>query len=95
MLFSKTGCLPEGKLMTLDHEKLEAININGMDLVLLLLNLTIELVANSAATTKIADERLTDLANSLEGFARKVTEPRTKLLITQLAHGLISTERTS
>ena len=81
--------------MTLDQKQLEAIKINGMDLVSLLLNLTIEMVSNSSPSTKVTDERLTDLANNLEGFARKITEPRTKLLMTQLAHGLIATERSS
>lgn len=81
--------------MILDQEKLTAIDVNGLDLVLLLLNLTIEVVANGSADPAEADQRLTDLANKIDEFARKATEPRTKLLMSQLALGLMGTERTA
>ena len=81
--------------MPLDREKLEAMNINGLDLVLMLMNLTIETVASISPDGEILDQRLTQIANSLEDFSRKVTEPRMKLLARQLAHALIATERAS
>ena len=79
--------------MTLDRARLEGMNVNGLDFVLLLMNLTIELVAAMSPSAQVTDDRLVDLANKLDGFARKITEPRTKLLTTQLAVALMSTER--
>jgi hypothetical protein len=81
--------------MTLDRQRLEAMTINGLDAVILLLNLTIEIVSTVSPSSKETDERLIDLANSLHSFARNVTEPRMNLLMTQLATGLIATERTT
>ena len=78
----------------LERERLEALNVNGLDLVLFAMNLTIELVAAHAASPKEADERLIDVANKLEGMAREITEPRMRLLVEQFSHALIATEPT-
>jgi hypothetical protein len=81
--------------MPLDRERLEAMNINGLDLVLMLMNLTIETIAAISPDGEMVDQRLTQIANHLDDFSRKLTEPRMKLLVQQLARGLIATERTS
>lgn len=80
--------------MTLDHEKLESITMNGKDAVLLLLNLTIEIVTAVSPSEKDSENRLIDIANRLEGFARKVGHTQTGFLMGQLSHALIATERT-
>jgi hypothetical protein len=81
--------------MNFKSEDLKAIHINGVDLIVLLTNLAIEIINSTTATAREADQRLIDLANSIEGFARDVSEPRAKLLMTGLAHGLMATETAS
>jgi hypothetical protein len=71
---------------------LAAIHINGADLILLLTNLTIEIVNSMAPSGTEADHRLIELANGIEAFARDVSEPRARLLLTGLARGLMATE---
>jgi hypothetical protein len=78
----------------LDAKRLAAININGMDLVLLLMSLTIEIVSATSPNDKASDDSLIEIANKVEGFARQVTDERHKFLMTQFARALIGTERT-
>jgi hypothetical protein len=82
-------------MIPLDQKQLESLTMNGFDVIVLMMTLTIEIVASVSATDREADERLINLANKLEGSARNLTEPRTKFLMTQLAHALIATERSS
>lgn len=79
----------------MDRAQLEGLTIDGMDLVLLLLNVTVEIVSAVSPTKNSTENRLIDVANKLEGFAKEITEPRLKLLMTELAHALIATERTT
>jgi hypothetical protein len=79
----------------MEREQLESMTVNGLDLVLLMLNSIIQMVACVSPTDKAADERLITLANKLEEFAGEVKEPRMKLLMTELAHALIATERSA
>jgi hypothetical protein len=79
----------------LDQKRLESLNVNGLDLVLLLMNVTVEIVAATSASSQDADENLIKIANGLEGFARRVKETRTQFLISELARALISTESAS
>ena len=81
--------------MILDQKRLESIYVNGLDLVLLLMNVTIEIVAVTSPSSQAADENLIKIANGLEGFSRRVTETRAQLIIGELARALIATERGS
>jgi len=81
--------------MILEQERLKAITINGLDAVLVLINLSIEIISAVSPTDEEAENRLTDLANKLEGFARLITDPRMNLLMKEIARGLIATERTT
>jgi hypothetical protein len=78
--------------MALDRKRLESITINGLDVVLLMMHMTIEIVAAISPTSKDTDQRLTDIANHIDGAARKIVEPRMHFLMTQFAIGLIATE---
>jgi hypothetical protein len=79
----------------LDQKKLESINVNGLDLVLLLMNLTIEIVASTSSSPKVADENLIKVANGLEDFSRRMTQTKAQFLVRELARALIATERSS
>jgi hypothetical protein len=75
----------------LDRDRLESLNVNGLDVVLLLTHIAIETVGATAPHGS-ADQRLTDIANRLDDCARQSTEPRMKFLLGQLAAALIATE---
>jgi hypothetical protein len=77
---------------TLNRAELEALTVNGLDVVLLMLHVTVELAAAISRTSKEADNRLIDVANRLDTTARGLTEPRIKLLVEQVARALITTE---
>jgi hypothetical protein len=76
----------------IDKESLEAININGFDLVMFALNLTVETVSVLSKSSEETEQRLTDLANGLHTFAGRVPEPKLAIVLAQLAKGLIGTE---
>jgi hypothetical protein len=78
--------------MSLDRHRLESLNVNGLDLILLLMHMMLEVVGSASPTGKDTDDRLTDIANRLDDIARQITEPRMKFLVGQLAVGLIATE---
>ena len=76
----------------LDSEGLRNLNINGLDLVLLLSTLTLEIAAELPGD---AEDTVAAIANRLDNFAKGITDPRMNLIITQLARYLIAVERTA
>ena len=81
--------------MVLETERLKSISINGLDAILLLVNLTVEIVAVGAPTKQDAEDRLTTLSNRLDNVARGVSDPQMNFLMTQLAYAIIATEPTA
>ena len=73
-------------------EGLRNLNINGLDLVLLLSTLTLEIAAELPGD---AEDTVAAIANRLDNFAKGITDPRMNLIITQLARYLIAVERTA
>jgi hypothetical protein len=84
----------KAEIMSLDKTQLKSVTINGLDAILLLMNLTIEIVSAVSPTDKDAEQHLTDIANRLDGFARELPESRMKFLMGQLAIAIIASERT-
>lgn len=81
---------------SLDIEKLKSVQINGLDVVLLLVNLTVEIVAVlSPSGDDTSEQNIVDIANRMDDFAQRVPDPRMNFLFTQVARGLIATERTA
>lgn len=78
-----------------DQRELESTAINGLDLVLMLMNVTTEIVASMSPDQEIIEARLTQIANNLDGLARQLDNPRQKFLMAKLAHVLIATEPTA
>jgi hypothetical protein len=76
----------------LDSDGLRNLNINGLDLVLLLSTLTLEIAAE---LTGDAEDTVAAIANRLDNFAKGITDPRMNLIIAQLARYLIAVERTA
>ena len=80
----------------LDSDGLRNIKIDGLDLVVILTMLTLE-VAKEFANKELpgdAEGRVAAIANRLDTFAKGIPEPRMNLIFAQLARYLIATERT-
>jgi hypothetical protein len=69
----------------LESDELKKIQVNGLDLVLILSNLTLE----------IAGEIPGDAQSTVAAIAKGMTDPRLNLLLAQFARCLIATERTA
>jgi hypothetical protein len=76
----------------LNSEELRKININGLDFVLVLTMLTLEI---SAAIPGNAEGRVAAIANRFDDFAKGINDARMRLIISELVRSLIATERTA
>lgn len=72
--------------------RLEALTVNGDDLVTLLMNVVIEITKAVLPNDKQADEALIEIANRLQGLSSRTTNNRLSLLAGSLAANLIATE---
>jgi hypothetical protein len=77
----------------LDSDDLKKIQIDGLDLVLVLSLLTLEIAAEISPAD--AQGAVAAIANRIDTFAKGIPEPRMNLIFSQLARFLIAAERTA
>jgi hypothetical protein len=76
----------------LESDELKKIQVNGLDLVLILSNLTLEIAGEIPGD---AQSTVAAIANRIDTMAKGMTDPRLNLLLAQFARCLIATERTA
>jgi hypothetical protein len=77
----------------LDSDELRKIKIDGLDLVLILSMLTLEIAAEISPSD--AQGAVAAIANRVGTFAKGIPDKRMNLIFSQLSRSLIAAERTA